>query len=107
MGRAELRRKQRQELLDYRKGKIMLSKQDLNTIRDEESTRVSNFSVEALMTCFALAEHRVYKFGTKRALRTLKYVDELMADITNETKTIDDYKKILEDEIHLKISCSK
>lgn len=74
-------------------------------MKEEISKTASEYNVEALMTCFALAEHRLYGFGQKRILRTLSYIDELMGPIIEGTKTIEDYKKELEEKGNVVISC--
>ena len=82
-----------------------MSRQDIAKIKEEISKTASEYNVEALMTCFALAEHRLYGFGQKRILRTLSYIDELMGPIIEGTKTIEDYKKELEEKGNVVISC--
>lgn len=101
MGRKERRYIQRQQRIEERKGKMLLSKDDVQEIADD----VRKMNVEDLMTCFALAERRLYGFGKKRILRTLQYVDELMEPIISGECTLDDYKKIIEDEAHIRIVC--
>ena len=66
-----------------------------------------NFDIEALLTCFALAEHKVYGFGRKRILRSMKYVSELMDDILTDKATIDDYQRILEEKAKVRIQVTK
>lgn len=82
-----------------------MSRQDIAKMKEEISKTASEYNVEALMTCFALAEHRLYGFGQKRILRTLSYIDELMGPIIEGTKTIEDYKKELEEKGNVIISC--
>lgn len=82
-----------------------MSRQDIAKMKEEISKTASEYNVEALMTCFALAEHRLYGFGQKRILRTLSYIDELMGPIIEGTKTIEDYKKELEEKGNVVISC--
>ena len=75
MGRAERRRMERSDRIENRKGKLLMSKSDLKDIRAE----ISENNVQVLMTCFALANHRLYGHGQKRTLRTLTEVDRMMA----------------------------
>ena len=103
MGRAERRKMERKNRIEERKGRM--SRSELKKIEAVARDEVSKYNVEALMTCFALAEHRLYKFGRKRCLRSLQYIDELMGAINNDEATIEDYKKELESEIELTIKC--
>ena len=61
MGRAERRRMERSDRIENRKGKLLMSKSDLKDIRAE----ISENNVQVLMTCFALANHRLYGHGRK------------------------------------------
>lgn len=105
MGRAERRRLERKERIEDRKGKVALSRQELRHLREQVRDDVSGYSVEALMTCFALAERRVHKFGQKRIFKSLQYVEDLMKDIIDDKATIEEYKKQLEDETGIIIKC--
>lgn len=105
MGRAERRRTERRNRIQNRKGKYLLSKADINQIKQKKSDDVSAYNVEALMTCFALAERRLYGFGKKRIFRTLQYIDDLMGAVLTDEATIDDYKKELQQEARVVIKC--
>lgn len=107
MGRAERRRAERRERIESKKGKISLSKADVKKIKRDISETVSIYSVEALMTCFALAEHRLYGFGSKRILRSLGYIDGLMGAIIDDEATIEEYKRELEEEAGVAIKYEK
>lgn len=103
MGRAERRAAERRERIENRKGKLVLSRKELSDIKKEVSEKTSNFDVEALMTCFALAEHRLYGFGQKRIMKSLSCIDELMGGIIDGTATIQDYIDELEESSGVKI----
>lgn len=105
MGRAERRRTERRNRIQNRKGKYLLSKADINQIKQKKSDDVSAYNVEALMTCFALAERRLYGFGKKRIFRTLQYIDDLMGTVLTDEATIEDYKKELQQEARVVIKC--
>lgn len=98
MGRSERRNLERRDRIESRKGKLLVSKGDLNRMKTEYLNDVTKNNVEALMTCFALAEHRIHGFGEKRIMRTLQYIDEMMGDIINDRTNIDELKKELEEE---------
>lgn len=72
-------------------------------ITEDVTENFGAYSTEALMTCFALANHRLYKHGWQRTMRTLQYIDELMGPIADGTKTVQDLKKELEDEVGFKV----
>lgn len=78
MGRAERRRMERQNRIEERKGKLLLSREALNESKKRIVDQANKYSTEYLMTCFALSIHRLYGFGSKQILRTLQYVDGLM-----------------------------
>lgn len=105
MGRAERRKSERRNRIQNRKGKYLLSKADINQIKQKKSDDVSAYNVEALMTCFALAERRLYGFGKKRIVRTLQYIDDLMGAVLTDEATIEDYKKELQQEAKVVIKC--
>ena len=106
MGRAEKRRMERKNRIEERKGKVLMSHSDINEMKRSIVEDVADFRTEALMTCFALANRRLYGHGTQRTLRTLKYIDELMGPIATGEKTIDDYKRELENEVSVKVVCN-
>ena len=64
---------------------------------------LGTYYVEALMTCFALAERKVHKFGQGRVLKSLSYIDEMMGKIGSGEVTVDDLKAELQKEIGVKI----
>ena len=105
MGRAERRRLERQNKIEDRKEKVLLTRQEIGQMKAEISHTVSSYSVESLMTCFALAEHRIYGFGAKRIGRCLRYVDELMGAIIDDTACMEDYMKALEEETGIVVKC--
>lgn len=100
MGRAERRRAERNERIENRKGKIVVSRQELKDVREA----VSKDNVVVLMTCLALAEHRLYGYGAKRIFRTLNYIDSMMGEVCDGTKTMDDIARELKDETGVVIS---
>ena len=105
MGRSERRRIERQDRIEDRKNKVLLTRQEISQMKKDISHKVSSYSVESLMTCFALAEHRIYGFGAKRIERCLRYVDELMGAITDDTACMEDYMKALEEETGIVVKC--
>lgn len=105
MGRAERRRMERNNRLENRKDKVLMSQKEVNNLKRRIIEDVADFKVETMMTCFALALHRVFGFGPKRILRLLQYIDDLMGAINTGEKTIDDYRKELEEEAKVIVSC--
>lgn len=105
MGRAERRRAERYNRIEERKNKVLLTREEIASMKKDISHTVSSYSVESLMTCFALAEHRIYGFGAKRIGRCLQYVDELMGAIMDDTACMDDYVRELEEETGIVVKC--
>lgn len=103
MGRAERRRNERANRLDSRKDKVLIDKKELADMRSDIVDTVGKYDVEAMMTCFALAEHRLFGFGGTRIMRSLEYIDGLMGDVLSGSKTIEDYKQELIDETGIAI----
>lgn len=103
MGRQERRLLERKNRLEDRKTKILMRPEDIKEMKakltESITERFGCYSTETLFTCFALANHRLYGHGWQRTMRTLSYVDELMGPIVDGTKTVEDYKKELKDEV--------
>lgn len=78
MGRAERRKAERRNRIENRKGKILMSREEIGEMKQKVSNNVSSYNVESLMIRFALAEHRLYGFWQKRIMRSLQYIDNLM-----------------------------
>lgn len=105
MGRAEIRKAERYKRIERSKEEITMTRQELAEMRDKLSQNVLNYNVEALMTCFALAEHRLYGFGKTRILRSLQYIDDLMGEVNDGKASIEDFKRELEEETNVMIKC--
>ena len=105
MGRAERRKLERRNRIERKKDTPNMTYQEIGAMKEKIRNDISHYNVEALMTCFALAEHRLYGFGYKRMMRSLNYIDKLMGDIMNDTATMEDYKKELEEETGVIIKC--
>ena len=103
MGRAERRRRERSDRLGSRKDKVLIDKKDLADMRSDIVDAVGKYDVEAMMTCFALAAHRLFGFGGTRIMRRVQYIDELMGNILSGSKTVEDYKRELIDETGIAI----
>ena len=103
MNRAERRKAERNNKRDIRKNEVRLTEEELNEIKERVSDAASITSVDILMTCFALAEHRMHGFGKKRIRKTIDYIDELVEGIVNGDSTIDEYKKELKEEADVTI----
>lgn len=104
MGRAERRAAERKNKLTNRPGTICLTRQELEEIKKNERIKAQNDTIMFFMTTLPLAEHRIHKFGKTRALRTLHYINELMDSIINDTATIEDYRKMTEDEVNISVT---
>ena len=105
MGRAERRLAERRNRIDENKNKITMTREELKQYKDKIVTDTLNYNVEALFTCFSLAQHDIYGCGAKRISKTLQYIDDLMGDVTNDRITIEELKKKLEEETGVTIKC--
>ena len=105
MGRAERRRAERRDRIEDRKGKILVSPAELSRVKRDIANKASGYHTEYLMTCFALSLHRLYGFGAGRIGKTLRCIDGLMNDILNDTSTMDDYIRELEEETGVVVKC--
>lgn len=103
MNRAERRKMGQIKKREPRQREVRLTVEDINDIKERISDEASIATVDTLMTCFALAERRVYKFGKKRLKRTIDYIDSLVDDIVNGKATLEDYKKALKEEADVTI----
>lgn len=101
MGRAERRKAERRNRIASNKDSVRMTRDDIRRVEERAQEGLTAYSTEALLTCFALANRRLYKHGVTRTMRTLNYIDELMGAVINDEATIEDYKKELEDEIGL------
>lgn len=106
MGRAEKRLAARRNRIEERKGKLIMSRDELNKIKEDLSYEASGYSAEALMTCFALALNRE-GFDSDDISESLQYINSLMDQILSGEKTMEDYRKELEDETGIVIKCEE
>lgn len=106
MGRAERRRSERRARIDDRKNKILVTREELNKIKEEISYKMSGYSTENLMICFALALSR-HGFDEDDIAECLEYIDHLMDDIVTDKHTLEDYAKELEDTTGIVIKCKE
>ena len=113
MNRAERRRAAREE---GKQNKLYMSRQNnkqtkygltmdqIELVKKEVMDELSEYYITALMTCFALSEHRLYGHGKKRIYRSLEYVEDLMTSVMKGDTTVDEYKKQLEEETGVRIT---
>lgn len=100
MGRAEKRAKERQDRIEDRKRKLLITPEDLNRIKRDITYKASGYNTEAMMTCFALAMAR-RGVDPDVIANDLSYIDSLMNDILEDRKTMEDYFAELEEKTGL------
>lgn len=105
MGRAERRRQERLDRFESRKGKLLVSREEMKKIREESAYEASTYDVKTLLTCLSLAEYKVHNMDSDQIADTLTFIDQLVDDVTNGKATFDDYRKILEDEVGIIVEC--
>lgn len=107
MGREERRRLERRNRIQDRKTKILMRPADIAAMKEKITADVTenfgSYSTEAMMTCFALVNHRLYGHGWKRTMRTLEEIDKMMGPIADGTKTVHDLRRELEEEVGFKV----
>lgn len=105
MGRAERRRQERLNKIESRKGKFLVSKEEMEQIRERQTYEAAEYDVVALLTCFAMAEHKIHNMDSDQIAESLSYINELMDDVTNGKSTFEEYRRILEDEVGIVVAC--
>ena len=70
MGRKLARYLKKRDKMD----KISYSQAEIQNIKKKSESKALAFNAEALLTCFALTEHRKLGFEKKRILRSLQYI---------------------------------
>lgn len=103
MGRAERRKAERRDRLEERKGKVLVTREQLSESRKRLIDQANTLSTEYLMTCFALSLHRLHGFEPDKILMTLQCVDNMMGQILSGEKTMDDFINELDDTVGLAI----
>lgn len=106
MGRAERRKSERLTRIQERKGKLLMSREDLGKIKEKLSYKASGYSTETLMTCFALALCRK-GLNDDEIVEYIQSIDGLMDGILSGENTMQDYLKELEDKTGLIIKCKE
>lgn len=106
MGRDERRRSERRSRIEDRKNKILVTREELNKIKEEFSYKASGYSTVNLMTCFALTLSRK-GFDEDDISESLQCIDTLMGDILSGKHTMEDYIKELEDSTGIIIKCKE
>jgi len=105
VGRAEKRKAERMARLADHKTKTLMSREDISKIKEDVTDRVSKYNVEAMMSCFALAQHELYGHGYSRIMKSLQFIDDLMGRVNDGDFTIEDIKKELVDKTGVRIEC--
>lgn len=104
MGRQLIRAKNKVEQMDAKKDKILVTRKQLGRWKDKIYQETSEYNVEALMTCFALANVNVFHHDEEQVMTMLQYIDSLMDAVVKGDVSIADYVKDLETK-GVKIQC--
>ena len=99
MGRAERRRKERQERLEFNQNSVRMTRDDIRKVEENAQKGITAYSTEALLTCFILANRNLYGHDADQSMRTLEYIDELMGAVISDEATIEQYKREVEDDL--------
>lgn len=92
MGRAERRQAERKARIEDRKGKILLSYEELANIKEESRIQGRLEAIETITVCCALAERRAHKFGHKRVNKTVEALKDILQEVLEQNLTIKDLK---------------
>ena len=103
MGRAERRRQERAERIEWNKTKVTMGRSDLIRLKEAIKEDVSANATEHLMVCFAAAMHNELGFGGKRILRVLNELDRLSGLIQKDANVIFEIRQQLKDETGVEI----
>lgn len=104
MGRAERRAAERRNRIEERKGKILISREDLSKMKKDITYEATGYKTEALMTCFALVLSR-QGFDADHIGDCIVQINELMDGILNDEFTMEDYIRELEDQTGIVVKC--
>ena len=105
MGRAERRREEKLKGLQGGSGRVSLSHKEIGRIKEAAETKILEYNVEALMTCFALEMYEIKGVWVEDIESALEGIDMRMDGIVHGEKTIEGYKKELEEKTGIIISC--
>lgn len=105
MGRAERRKVERKNRIEDRKGKVLMTPHDIREMKRNIIQDVTDYKVEAMMTCFALANATLWNHDAEQIIQTMQYLDDMMGEIYDGTITIEELKKLAEDRIGVAIVC--
>lgn len=78
---------------------------DIRTVAERRSQETLEYTVEKLMSCFALTLNEQFGFGHKRIMRALQSIDDYMGQINDETITMEQICQKLEDKAGVVIKC--
>ncbi len=106
MGRAERRKTERIKRIEEWKNKILVTREELNKMKEDLSYRASGYSTENLMMCFALTLSRK-GYTHEDIIDNLQYINYLMDDILSGKHTMEEYSKELEDSTGIIIKCKE
>ena len=106
MGRAEMRRKERERRIERNKIINNLTKNGPTNEMIEKAVHIASANnVELLMTCFALSLYDEFGFKEKRISRCLNKVSEYMNKVVNDEVDLKDLQKRLEKNTGIEIKC--
>lgn len=98
MGRAERRKQERLDRLNSTTSKHDVvrkryTQEEFDKLIQQVDYQARLETVQMMMTAFALAEHRIHKFGHTRVKRTIDYVEQLMDDINHDKASFEQYRE--------------
>jgi len=100
MGRAE-----RLKSVQNGTGRVSLTHKEIGQIKEAAETKILEYNVEALMTCFALVMYEIDGIVIDDVQMALQRIDELMGAVHDGSASIEGYKKELELRTGIVVSC--
>lgn len=100
-----MNRQQRRQLEKQSKKDKKYTLSDLHETSEKRSQETLEYTVEKLMSCFALTLHEEFGFGQKRLIRALQSIDDYMGQINDDSLTMEEILQRLENETGVIIKC--
>ena len=104
MGRKERRLQERNNRIESKKEKILLSNENIIEMKRNVRKQTSDYATNVLLNCFALSLNEVYGFGRKRIHRMLKHVEHNLCEIANNNLTVVDCEQMVFEKTGMRIS---
>jgi predicted glycosyl hydrolase (DUF1957 family) len=93
MGRAERRRAEKANKKEQRKTMIHMTQEEYYEAIRQARNEATRDAFKVFATCMAVKDIRMHKYGKKRLIDNLDYMDKLMNDLLDEKADFAKYEK--------------